>query len=164
MTTTIVAGDAANVALLEAVVEIDAASSEALREPRFSIADEIARPFARVFAATHQGAASGFLLASAVADELHIVSVVVLPSHRRLGVGRALVRAALDHAEAARARVVLLEVRRTNVAAVRLYRGLGFVAVHLRPGYYADGEDAVEMAFAHDAAVLAAFDTLPDDV
>jgi ribosomal-protein-alanine N-acetyltransferase len=43
-------------------------------------------------------------------------------------------------------REVLLEVRRSNVAAQGFYRSVGFVEEGRRPGYYADPiEDAVLM-------------------
>jgi ribosomal-protein-alanine N-acetyltransferase len=39
-----------------------------------------------------------------------------------------------------------LEVRRSNEAALSLYRGFGFRAVGIRPNYYSDeGEDAIVM-------------------
>ena len=39
-----------------------------------------------------------------------------------------------------------LEVRRSNAAALRLYRRFGFRAVGVRPNYYAeDQEDAIVM-------------------
>ena len=48
-------------------------------------------------------------------------------------------------------RIVLLEVRRSNRAAIKLYRGLDFTALGVRKGYYADtGEDAIEMILALD--------------
>lgn len=40
---------------------------------------------------------------------------------------------------------VLLEVRASNEAALRLYSSLGFERVGLRRQYYPDGEDAVLM-------------------
>ena len=49
-------------------------------------------------------------------------------------------------AAAASCRFVTLEVRRSNAAAVRLYRRFGFRAVGVRPNYYAeDQEDAIVM-------------------
>ncbi len=46
------------------------------------------------------------------------------------------------------AEAVLLEVRASNAAALRLYESLGFQRVGLRRRYYADGEDAVLMTLA----------------
>jgi ribosomal-protein-alanine N-acetyltransferase len=44
------------------------------------------------------------------------------------------------------ARLVALELRRTNLAARSLYERLGFAVIGERKGYYSDtGEDAVEM-------------------
>ncbi|HPB94278.1 MAG TPA: hypothetical protein PKW66_00100, partial [Polyangiaceae bacterium] len=45
---------------------------------------------------------------------------------------------------------VLLEVRRSNLAALRLYRSFGFFLRGLRKEYYGDGEDAVEMGLVLD--------------
>ncbi len=58
---------------------------------------------------------------------------------------------ALRYAAETRIRIVILEVRRSNRAAIKLYRGLGFTAMGVRPRYYADNdEDAIEMMLALD--------------
>jgi ribosomal-protein-alanine N-acetyltransferase len=45
----------------------------------------------------------------------------------------------------------LLEVRRSNRVAIRLYRGHGFRPIGVRRRYYADNaEDAIEMMLALD--------------
>ncbi len=49
------------------------------------------------------------------------------------------------------ARLLLLEVRRSNRGAIGLYRQFGFVAMGFRRGYYQQtNEDAVEMMLALD--------------
>ena len=90
---------------------------------------------------------AGYCSYRLVADELQINNVAVRPECRRLGAGRALVEAVLEHGRAAGARTALLEVRASNVAAQRLYASLGFVQVGVRPRYYAHPEE--------DALVLA---------
>jgi ribosomal-protein-alanine N-acetyltransferase len=40
---------------------------------------------------------------------------------------------------------ILLEVRASNTAALSLYDSLGFTRFNVRPRYYSDGEDAIEM-------------------
>lgn len=83
---------------------------------------------------------AGFIVAWVVADvEVQILEVATRPSMRRRGVASALVRAALDLAPAAEAR---LECRASNAAARRLYAGLGFTETGARRRYYGDGEDA----------------------
>ena len=54
------------------------------------------------------------------------------------------------YARSAGAKHVLLEVRRSNLPAIALYRALGFFAMGVRTRYYQDDEDAIEMVLALD--------------
>ncbi|HEY6179143.1 MAG TPA: GNAT family N-acetyltransferase, partial [Kofleriaceae bacterium] len=54
-------------------------------------------------------------------------------------------RHALAEARAAHCRVATLEVRRGNAPAIAMYQRAGFRTVHVRTGYYEDGEDALVM-------------------
>ena len=56
----------------------------------------------------------------------HLVSMWVAPSHRRNGVGRALVHAVLDWAGSKQAHTVYLAVTSNNDIAVTFYRSFGF--------------------------------------
>jgi ribosomal-protein-alanine N-acetyltransferase len=76
----------------------------------------------------------------------HVVSVAVLPQHRRHGVGEALVTKALETVKLYNAKQCYLEVRMSNEEAIRLYKKLGFEVTRTMRGYYADGEDAHIMA------------------
>ena len=77
----------------------------------------------------------------------HVVSIAVMESYRRRGIGKALVEQAMD-----RGRKVYdsnegyLEVRVSNEPAVNLYDKLGFTKVKRNYGYYLNGEDAWVMA------------------
>jgi ribosomal-protein-alanine N-acetyltransferase len=93
-----------------------------------------------------------YLLALHAADEMHVLNVATLPSHRRQGVGRLLVDAALDYARASEVRLLVLEVRASNGDAIRLYRRVGFAAMGYRRHYYPDDEDALEMHLELDPA------------
>lgn len=148
--------------LLEHRNAIETYARAGLAEQSFDLAAELERPFGVAFAVWLAPAApAGILIAWRVADELHILSVVVDLAARRLGAGRALTSAAIEHARALGMRLVLLEVRRSNTAAIRLYRSLGFMAVRVRRAYYPDGDDAVEMALGLDPGALEAL--LPDE-
>ena len=68
--------------------------------------------------------------------DAEIESVVVRADERRQGLGTALCRAVMSWAAEEGARVVELEVRAHSAGAIRLYGGLGFVAVGRRAGYY----------------------------
>ena len=92
---------------------------------------------------------AGFALWRVAADEAELLTLAVRPIHRRRGVGRQLLLAAIDHARAAGARSLYLEVGADNSAARNLYDAQGFVAVGSRPAYYNRGSappaDAVVM-------------------
>jgi [ribosomal protein S18]-alanine N-acetyltransferase len=114
---------------------------------------ELDRSFSRIFVARPaEGEAPwGFVLAWFVADEVHIINVATHPEHRRCGVASALLKTLIERARSDRSRLVLLEVRRTNRAAIALYRAHGFRAMGVRRRYYADtDEDAIEMLLAID--------------
>jgi ribosomal protein S18 acetylase RimI-like enzyme len=58
--------------------------------------------------------------------QAHLVAMWVAPSHRRTGVGRALVHAVLDGARSKNAQAVYLMVTSNNDTAITFYRSLGF--------------------------------------
>ena len=138
---------------------------QGLHQPTFDLEDELYRPYGKLFVAWSDAQIpAGLLSASRAAAERHILSVAVNPALRRLGLGRALVSATLTEARAMSARLLFLEVRRSNIAAIRLYRKCGFVAVNVRKRYYTDNdEDAVEMAYAIDPDALKPFGPPVDD-
>lgn len=76
----------------------------------------------------------------------HVVSVAVLPEFRRQGLGRILVEEAINGIVLRKCEEMYLEVRCSNVAAVKLYENLGFIIRQRQRAYYRDGEDAYLMA------------------
>ena len=132
---------------LDAVLAIERLSqSNPWSEPAFRHELE-ANPFSRPRVAltrTKPGRVAGFCICWVVFDEAHVQNVAVHPAHRRSGIARLLLHHALEDAEAAGAKNVELEVRRSNAAAQRLYASLGFEIVGERLGYYSKPrEDAV---------------------
>jgi ribosomal-protein-alanine N-acetyltransferase len=101
---------------------------------------------ARVLAAGAPPPIVGYICVWRVGDELQINNLAVHPRWRKRGIARALLQAALEQARQDGARVAFLEVRASNLAAQRLYRGFRFEAVGIRPRYYTHPvEDAVIM-------------------
>jgi ribosomal-protein-alanine N-acetyltransferase len=82
------------------------------------------------------GRLRGFVLSRLAADEAEILTIAVETASRGKGVGRALLKENLRQVENAGAKAMFLEVDRDNVAALALYKRLGFVDVGERPGYY----------------------------
>jgi [ribosomal protein S18]-alanine N-acetyltransferase len=88
----------------------------------------------------------GFVIFWLVHDEVHILNLATHPRVRRSGIGRLLMTEVLEHGRRNGAALATLEVRRSNLPALALYRGLAFRAIGVRPNYYVDeGEDAVVM-------------------
>ncbi len=87
----------------------------------------------------------GCILAWLLDDELQILDIVVHPTHRRQGIGRALLKVLLTQAQERGCTLATLEVSEDNAAAVQLYQQLGFQQVHVRKSYYRNGSDALLM-------------------
>lgn len=88
----------------------------------------------------------GFFAGWVVEDELHVNNVASHRDYRRMGVGRSLMEAAVDEAKFRGVAHVLLEVRASNEAALRMYKNLGFSLVGRRRDYYRlPCEDALVM-------------------
>jgi len=82
------------------------------------------------------GKADGFILCRSSGQEGEILSLAVVPSLRRSGLGGALLEAAMTHAAKQAIEALFLEVAEDNVAARRLYQKFGFAIVGRRPKYY----------------------------
>jgi len=90
------------------------------------------------------GAVAAFCTVWVVQDEVHINNVAVDPEHRGRGVGLSLLRFVLRLAAELGARRATLEVRRSNAAALKLYKRLGFQVAGVRRNYYSSPvEDAL---------------------
>ena len=93
--------------------------------------------------------------------EAQVLNLSVVPDARRQGIGRTLLRLFVDDARNVSAEQIFLEVRTSNIPAIRLYEAEGFCPVARRIDYYpgasasAPREDAIVMrrALASRAAV-----------
>ncbi len=89
--------------------------------------------------------AGGLVLARAVGGEAEVLTLAVVPSLRRQGIGRSLLDRAMVEAAARGAAAILLEVATDNAAARALYASAGFTVIGRRPRYYPGGGDAAIM-------------------
>jgi ribosomal-protein-alanine N-acetyltransferase len=91
----------------------------------------------------------GYGVMSVAAGESHILNLTVSPDARRQGIGMKLMKHFMQLACRHNADTIMLEVRPSNAAAVRLYEKLGFNEIGVRRNYYpaqAGREDALLLA------------------
>ena len=118
---------------------------------------ELARDWSRIWLVRTQstGAIIAFALVWLVADEVHLLDIATDPVHRRRGAAQLLVHRLIETGRARGARVVLLEVRKSNTAATTLYRSFGFEVSNVRRDYYFEPrEDALEMTLTLSPPVI----------
>ncbi len=136
---------------LDAVVTIENQSFDSPWELP-SIRGEMENPqsLAFVLRSGTQGALSdlgAYIFLRILMDEVHIMKLATSPDRRRQGLAVRLTEQALNEACREGCCRAILEVRPSNLAAVRLYRHLGFKTVGERKRYYRQtGEDALVMA------------------
>lgn len=78
----------------------------------------------------------GFALLRCVADEAELLSLGVLPQHRREGIAQRLISACYDRCRTSGIARLHLEVAEDNGPARQLYARAGYLAVGRRKGYY----------------------------
>jgi ribosomal-protein-alanine N-acetyltransferase len=89
----------------------------------------------------------GYAVWWTVAGEAELANLAVRPERRGGGLGRGILDGVMAAMEEQGARLVFLEVRRSNRAARALYESRGFEVIATRPGYYTRPvEDALVMS------------------
>lgn len=116
--------------------------------PRRAFADALREPHICAFAVDNAaGEVAGYGLCSIVADEGEILNLAVDVTARGQGLGRLLLEGMVGRLGQSGVAKVYLEVRRSNEAAIGLYRAAGFTPLGVRPSYYEEPrEDALTMA------------------
>ncbi len=78
-----------------------------------------------------------------IVDELHLTSLAVHPKYRRQGLAKLILTSLFDKARHSGACLATLEVSSKNLAAIYLYKDLGFKTRGMRPCYYKGGDHAL---------------------
>lgn len=79
-------------------------------------------------------------------DEGHITNIAVKDSYRNKGVGKGLMSSLLTNTAKIGIDSFTLEVRRSNIGAIKLYESLGFEVAGIRKNFYdKPNEDALIM-------------------
>ncbi len=118
----------------------DTAAHWSEREYGALFAPETAKRVALV-AEQPQEKLAAFVVARCAADEWEIENIVVEAESRRQGFALAMIEELLGEARRCGVAAILLEVRESNLAALGLYKKLGFREEGRRPRYYAQPEE-----------------------
>ncbi len=86
--------------------------------------------------AEEEGEILGYLGMYIFSEEADISNVAVSKQYRRQHIAKQMMDDILLKAQAAGVKHVTLEVRETNVAAIKLYENMGFVEAGIRKNYY----------------------------
>ena len=99
-----------------------------------------------VIVAEYESEFAGYADIWTVLDEADLNSIAVRVDFRRKGIGDAIMLAMTEMLSANGVATINLEVRVSNMPAIKLYKKYGFNECGVRPGYYLDnGEDALIM-------------------
>jgi ribosomal-protein-alanine N-acetyltransferase len=102
---------------------------------------------ARSILAEIDGQIVGYILFWLLPGAIDIHNIAVHVDYRRRGIARLLLGKVVAEARNQSSLRVMLEVRKSNLPAQKLYQSLGFLTTGVRKGYYSDdGEDALAMS------------------
>ena len=130
---------------LEEVMMIERASFHYPWSPGF-FHQEMQVACARSILAEIEGQVVGYILFWLLPGAIDIHNIAVHIDYRRRGIARLLLSKVVTEAQRQSVIRVMLEVRRSNLAAQKLYESVGFFSTGVRKGYYSDNsEDALAM-------------------
>lgn len=115
-----------------------------------AFAAELAKPHANFWVITDDETDSevmAYAVFAMPAEQAHLQTIAVHHDHRRKGLAALLVRRLIAFVAKKGGESVILEVRKSNEAAIKLYQGLGFVVIRALKGFYPDGEDGFAMLY-----------------
>jgi ribosomal-protein-alanine N-acetyltransferase len=113
---------------------------------RQSYLGELKNKFATYLVCDYEGEIAAYGGIWVVFEDAHITNVAVGENFRQSGIGTALMQELEQVARNQKALRILLEVRPSNQAALKMYHNLDYLPTGLRKEYYSDNnEDAIIM-------------------
>jgi ribosomal-protein-alanine N-acetyltransferase len=91
------------------------------------------------------GIVAGDMLTKIVEDRAELGSMATHPAFRRRGVGAALLNETVRRVKGYGINLIDIEVRKTNLDGLNFWKKMGFVVTGEQPGFYGDGETAINM-------------------
>ena len=132
------------------LIEVMGIENEAFSDPWTvdMFYSELFNSFSRFWAVREMsGNLIGYICFWRVVDETHLLNLAVKKNFRRKGIASKILQFAISYWKKDGVKTVLLEVRRSNIAAQELYKKFGFSVMLIRTRYYKNPvEDALVMA------------------
>lgn len=143
------------------LTEKDAFSASEIEKLCFShpwseatLTSEMKSQYSDFFGAFDGEKLAGYIGGRTIAGETEIFNVAVSPEYRRKGIGKKLIERFIEASREKETDVIFLEVRASNLPAINLYEGAGFVFCGIRKDYYDDPkENAILMRLAFDGTM-----------
>ena len=111
-----------------------------------SFESELEKDSSYSYIAVENDVVIGYAVMSTVLDQGDLLIIAVDENHRRKGVAKALFDKLCEKAKELSLAYITLEVRSSNISAIKLYESLSFEKVAVRKNYYSTPtEDAVLM-------------------
>ena len=132
---------------VEAVVQIEQEAYGKHHWAKSSFYDEMSNNLAKYYTAkTPEGELVGYAGTWHIIDEGHITTIAVKKEYLRNHIGEAIIQKIIDDCYKNNIKYLTLEVRVSNIPAIKLYEKYGFQSLGTRKGYYQDNnEDALIM-------------------
>jgi ribosomal-protein-alanine N-acetyltransferase len=97
------------------------------------------------FVALNDELVIGYAIGNCIDVELHITNIAVAAEHQKGGIGTRLLLKMESVAIERGCTLAYLEVRTSNLAAIKMYEKHGYDILYARKRYYIDGDDAYVM-------------------
>ncbi|MEN3027817.1 MAG: ribosomal protein S18-alanine N-acetyltransferase [Aquificaceae bacterium] len=105
---------------------------------------ELELDYSYSFVLEESGKLIGYAVVWKIFEDVNLMSIAISRDYWGKGYGRKLMAFLVEYFRY-KAKRFLLDVRKSNIRAIRLYQSLGFKIVSERRKYYSDGEDAFQM-------------------
>ena len=109
------------------------------------LAAELHNTFARFYVATFNDIVIGYLSCWMVEDTVDIINVVIDSKYQHQGFGQALFSKMEEEAKLNNCNNIMLEVKETNLNAIKFYQKQGYEQISIRKNYYQDHTNALIM-------------------
>ncbi|HDY75629.1 MAG TPA: ribosomal-protein-alanine N-acetyltransferase [Candidatus Marinimicrobia bacterium] len=127
---------------LDSIVSIE---NRVFREPwtKKQILNELKQLSGKIVNVIEKEDIIGYIMVQKVQNEAQILNIAIDIHCQCKGLGKKLLKHTLD--ELGSETDVFLEVRESNLQAIKLYSDFNFEDIGIRQGYYSDGENALMM-------------------